>query len=105
MNEHIGHEYLVGQFRMLSFVPRIVVIAEIEPGPGVEPARLHATDIIRWETFTEIVALVGAHPEFVSSRSESDPDGVPDSPRVNFLRGTVGIEFENAGAICFGRII
>src|SRR5256714_10613113 len=90
---------------MLAFVPRVLVIADVEPGPAVESARLHAAYVIRYQIFAELVPLVRAHPKLVRSRTNLNPDRVPNSPRKNILLRAVRIELENARPIRFGRVI
>src|SRR5437868_3087392 len=90
---------------MLVFMPRVLVIADVKPGPAIESASLHAAYVIRHQIFAEFVALVCAHPELVRSRTKHDAHRVPDSPRENILPGPVRIELENAGAIRFGRVV
>src|SRR4051812_44478942 len=83
LHENVGDEDFAGEFRMFSFVPRVLVIPKIEPRPAIESAALHATDVIRHEVLAELVPLVRAHPKLVRARAELDPDGVPDSPCEN----------------------
>src|SRR5438067_3170945 len=90
---------------MLVFVPRVLVIPEVEPRPAVKPAALDAADVIRHEVFAQLVPLIRAHPKVVGPRPELDADRVPDSPGENILAGAVGIELEDAGAIGFGGVV
>src|SRR5438270_3815115 len=90
---------------MLAFVPRVLVIADVKPRPAIESAGLHTAYVIRHQIFAEFVALVRAHPELIRSRTKHDANRVPDSPRENILAGPVRIEFENAGAIRFSRVV
>src|SRR5439155_26618118 len=90
---------------MFSFVARIRVIAEVKPRPAIKPAGAHTADVIRRQIFTDLVPLVIAHPEPVAVWAKGDPDGVANSPCVNFSIGTIGVEIENTRAFGLGRII
>src|SRR5712671_8082838 len=88
---------------MFALVPRIWMIAEIEPRPAIEPARLHPADVVRHEVFAQIISFVGAHPKLIRAGAERDSDGVADSPRKNAPPIAVRIELEDARAIGFSR--
>src|ERR1043166_1828885 len=103
LHEDVGHNNLAGQLRMLPVVPRVLVVAEIEPWPAVESARLHAANVVRHQILAQPVPLVRAHPKLARARAEGDPEGVTDSPGENVAPGAVRIELEDAGAIRFRR--
>src|ERR1044071_3572045 len=90
---------------MLPFVSWVLVISDIEPGPAVESATLHAADVIGNQIVAQLVALVRAHPKLVRPRTKLDPDRIPDSPGKNVLTGPVRIELENARAIGLGSVV
>src|SRR5881396_2891692 len=98
LHEHIGHDDLVGKLRMFPFVAWIGMVADVKPGPAIKAAGVHTANIIRRQIITELVSLVCAHPELVTSRTKCDPDGVSNSPCINFLPAAIGIEFENTSA-------
>src|ERR1041385_5823137 len=90
---------------MFPFVPRVLMIANIEPGPAIKTAACDMADVIRHQIVAELVALIRAHPKLVRSGTKLDPDCIPDSPGENILAGPVRIEFKNSSAIRFGRVI
>src|SRR5438477_2911035 len=90
---------------MFSFVPRIRVVTEVKPWPAVKPTWAHTADIIRRQIFADFIPFVCAHPELVTAGPERDPDGIANSPRVNFSIRSVGVELENPGAISLRSIV
>ena len=70
------------------------MIADVKPGPTVKAAWGNVADVIRREIVAKSVALICAHPKFVSPGSHLDSDGVADSPRLNFLARAIGIELK-----------
>src|SRR5439155_20041743 len=85
----------------LSLVVGIGVVSDVKPGPAIKTADAHAADVVWWQILADFVSLVCAHPELIAARSKCDPDGVPNSPRINFLVAGIGVELEDASAICF----
>src|SRR5947207_10516337 len=75
---------------MLSLVPRILVIPDVEPRPAVESAALDVADVIRHQIVAELIAFVRAHPKLVRSWTKLNPDCIPDSPgeNIKFRPGT-----------------
>ncbi len=105
MHEHVGHDHFISKLGVFSLVVRINMVADVKPGPAIKSARLYAADVIGRQVVAEFVPLVCAHPEFVAARTKRDPDSVSNSPSINFLSAAIGIEFEDARAICFRRIV
>src|SRR6266550_1798351 len=104
LHKHVWHDHFIGQLRMLSFVARIDVVAEIKPGPAIKPPGADTADVIRRQILSNLVSLVCAHPEFVAAWTKCDPDSVSDSPRINLLSASIRIEFENTRPIRFRGI-
>src|SRR5205085_10521917 len=90
---------------MLPPVFRIGMIADVEPGPAVEPAPLYAADIIRRQVITKLVTLVCAHPQFVRSGPKHDPYRISNSPCENLPISSVWVQFENARTILLARVV
>src|SRR6266513_1647377 len=90
---------------MLSLVPRILVIPDVEPRPAVESTALDVADVIRHQIIAELIAFVRAHPKLVRSWTKLDPDRIPDSPGKNVLAGPVRIELKDPRAIRFRRVV
>src|SRR5881392_2030943 len=90
---------------MLSFMVRIGMSADVKPGPSIKAAGAHTADIVRRQILPNLVPLVCAHPELIAAGPKCDPNGVANSPSIDFSVGAVGIEFEDASAICFRGVI
>src|SRR5438105_5477123 len=90
---------------MFAFVSRVDVVADVKPGPAIETVGADTTDVVGRQILAKFVPLVCAHPELVAGGPKCNSDGVSNSPRINFLPSSVGIEFEYARAICFGGVI
>src|SRR5438132_14154246 len=90
---------------MFALRPRIDVVADVKPGSSIDTAAADTTDVVRRYILTEFVPLVCAHPDLVAAGPKCNPDGVSNSPRINFLAAAVRIEFEYARAVRFGGAI
>src|SRR5437764_14723696 len=84
---------------MLPFHPRIGMSAHIEPGPAVKAPVLDMGDVIGNEIIAKPIALIGRTPEFAGCGIEGNADRIANAGSINAKPGTVGIEFENVGAI------
>ena len=54
LEEHIGNDDLLRQFRVLAFEARILMIAHVEPRPAIEAAFLHMGDVIGHQIVAEL---------------------------------------------------
>src|SRR5580704_11636771 len=62
LDQHVGNGDLVFQVRPLAGMTRILMRADIVPGPAVKRALAHAGDVIGRHVVAEAVALVGRAP-------------------------------------------
>src|SRR5882762_9630308 len=63
LEEDVRDDDLVLQFRMLAGVTRILMAADVVPGPAIKTILLDAGDVVGDEVVAEAVALVGGAPE------------------------------------------
>src|SRR5260370_38448840 len=90
---------------MLSLWQGLSMIAYIKPRPTIKPARLYTADVIGRQIVSELIALICAHPKLIRAWAKRDPDGVANSPGINFLIGAVRVELKNACAVRFAGIV
>ena len=63
LDQHIGHSDMAGETRPLSLQPRVLMIADIVPGPAVECALPHRGRIVRRQVVAQSIALVHHAPQ------------------------------------------
>ena len=87
LQEHVGDDHLVLQLGVLSLVPRVLVRAEVVPGPAVEAALLDARDVVGHEVVAQPVALVHRGPELAGLGCVARPTGLrmPEAKTRSFL--------------------
>ena len=85
MHEHIGHERFRRQLEMLAAMPRVLMIANVKPGPAIEAAWLDMTNVIRNEVLAEFVPFIGTHPKLARAWAKCDANGVANSPGKDLL--------------------
>src|SRR5258706_6421288 len=73
---------------MLALVPRVLMPAEIPPGPAVEPAFQHVRDVIGHEVVAQRVALIYRTPQLAGLRTHCN-----SAPSIT---NAVGIYAQNA---------
>ena len=101
LHEHVGDDHFIGKLGVFSLVAWIDMVANVKPGPAIKAAQAHTADVIGRQIVPDFVPLVRAHPELIAARPKCDPDGVSNSPCINFLPAAIGIELEDTGAISF----
>ena len=79
LQEHVGDDRLLLQLGALALVARVLVRAEVVPGPAVETALLDMRDVVGHEVVAQGVALVHRRPELAGLRMGGQPDGVADA--------------------------
>src|ERR1700722_410950 len=85
---------------MLAFVPWILMRAHVPPGPAVEAAFLHVSDVVGHEVVAECIALIYGAPEFAGLRIYANTSaGVADSVGIDFQFAMVRIAGQNVGAV------
>jgi hypothetical protein len=105
LKEDIGNDDVGAQLGMLAIVARVVVGADIKPGPAVKAALPDVSDEIGGKIVAEPVALVNRGPKRAGGRIDSDADGVAEAPGKNAQAGAVRIEFEDVGAVVFAGVV
>src|SRR5260221_12997104 len=102
LEENVGNDGFVFQFRMLAVVARILMGPDGPPGPTVEPAFLNVSDVVGDEIVAQTVALVDGAPEFTSFGADGQAAaGITDSVSINAHIGAIGVELQNIGAVFF----
>src|ERR1700733_563076 len=101
LDEDVGNGDLVLQVRPLAFVPRVLVGADIVPGPAVERAFAYAGDVVGRRVVADAVALVGRAPQRAAAGRNRHADAVTDAVGIDALVLAVGIERQNVGALGF----
>ena len=99
LQQHVGHDDLVLEVGPRALVARILVRADVIPGPAVETALAHPGDVIGRQVVAETVALVGRAPQIAGGRVHGDADAVADAGREHLLVFSLRIEHEDAGAV------
>src|SRR5687768_12851998 len=77
---------------------RVLLWAEVIPGPAIKSALLDARHVIGDKVIAELVALIYARPEGAGRGLNGEPHGVADARGIELLVLSVGRERENAGA-------
>src|SRR6202030_3059919 len=88
-----------GEIGPLALVPRILVIADIDPRPAIEPAIAHARDEIGRQIVTEPVALIRRTPEVAGLRLDGEADAIAQPRGEDSQIASIGVQGENVGAI------
>src|SRR5579859_4266295 len=66
LEENVGDDCLVFQFRMLAVVPRILMAADVPPGPAIEASFLDMSNVIGDEIVAQAVASPVVIPRKIS---------------------------------------
>ena len=82
----------------LVLVARVLMIAEIVPGPAIERALRDRRRIVGRQVVAESVALVDGAPERAGSGLDRKARTIANAGRVDALMSAVGIESEHVGA-------
>ena len=99
LDQHVGNGDLVGQVGTLIPEARILVGADIVPGPAVEGAGPHPGDIVRRNVVAQQVAFVDGAPDVPGLRMNGQADTVADAGGVDLLVVAQGIERQHVGAV------
>ena len=92
-----GTMHLVLELGMLALVPRVLVGAEVVPGPAIEAPFLDMGDVVGDQVVAQAVALVDRGPELAGLRMDRQADGVADARGVDPLVRAVGVERQDVG--------
>ena len=101
LDENVGRRDAFREIRPLVLVARVLVVAEIVPGPAIEGALRDVRRVVGRQIVAESVALVDGAPERASSRLDRKARAIANAGRVDALMSAVGIEGEHVGAALF----
>ena len=105
LDEHVGHDHLVLQLGVLALVPRVLVGADVIPGPAVEAAFLDVGDVVGHQVVAQPVALVDRGPELAGLGMDRQADGVADARGEDPLVLAVGVEGQDVGTPLFALVV
>ena len=98
LNEHVGRRDAPREIRPLVLVARVLMIAEIVPGPAIEGALRHTRRVVGRQIVAQPVALVDGAPERARCGLNRKARTIANAGRVDALVLAVGIEGEHVGA-------
>ena len=101
LDQHVGHDDLVGKIGPLVFVVRILMGADVIPGPAVEAAFRDMGRKFRRQIVAQNVALVDDAPQRRGFRLDRHAGAIAQPSREDAPVAAVGIEGEHVGAIFF----
>src|SRR6267378_8046333 len=90
---------------MLAGEPRILVWPRVIPGPAVEAAFLDVGDVVMNQIVAQRITLVYCGPELPGLGMHRDARSIANTGCINSLARSIGIEFEDIGAICFRFVV
>src|SRR5438105_4669593 len=90
---------------MLAPVPRVLVRADVVPGPAIEATLLNVGDVIRREIVTDCITLVNRSPQFPGLRVYGDADRIADAPGIDAQSRSVGVRLQDVGPVVLDRIV
>src|SRR5271166_5354155 len=105
LNENVGNNHLVLEFRVFSLVPGVLIRPKVVPWPAVETAFLDVGDIVGHEIVTQPVALVSRSPELPGPGMNRQAHGIANARGEGPLVLAVRVEGENHSAALFGMDI
>src|SRR6185437_4084114 len=79
LDQHVGNNDFIFQFGMLAFVTRILMSANVIPGPAIEASVLDVSDVIRRQIVADLIPLVYRAPELSRFRIDRLPHAVANS--------------------------
>src|SRR3979490_2960348 len=80
---------------MLPLMARVLVWAQVKPGPTIKAALLDARDVVGNEIVTQPIALVYRSPEFTRLRMYGDAHRIANAGRIEAEAGAVRVVFQN----------
>ena len=79
LDQHVGNGDLALEVGACARVPRVLIVADVEPGPAVERALPHPRDVVRHQIVAEAVALVGRAIEIAGRGMNGEADAIADA--------------------------
>ena len=95
LKQHVRHLNFIFQLGVLAQVTRVLVAADVVPGPAIKAALLDVRDVIGRKVVAKLVTLVDGRPELARLRVYRDSHRVADAPRVHAQAGAVGIRLKD----------
>src|ERR1700733_2561830 len=86
---------------MLAGVPRVLMGADVPPGPAVKAAFTHRGDVVGYQVVTQAVALIDGAPQLPVVGVDGQTRGVADAGSVDPPVRSVRIKGEDVGAKLF----
>ena len=105
LEQDIGHDHLVLEFRVLPLLPRVLVSPQVEPGPAVEAPFFDVRDVVGDEVVAQAVALVDRGPQDPRPGLDRQADRVPDAGGVKLLVLPVGVEDQDVRPPLLGIVV
>ena len=99
LDQHVGHGDVAGQIGPLALQPRILVIADIVPGPAVECALPHRRRIVRRQVVAQAVALVHHAPQVACRGCDRLGCAVAQAGGEDPPVAAIGIERQHVGTL------
>src|SRR5260221_8254851 len=102
LEENVGNDGFIFQFRMLAVVARILMGADVPPRPAIKAAFLNVGDVVGDEIVAQSIALVDGAPEFAGFGMDGQAAaGIADSVGIDAHIGAIGVELQNISAVFF----
>src|SRR5580704_17145705 len=96
LQQYVWNNNLISQLWMLALMARILMAADVPPGPAIEAAYLHVGDVVGHEVVSQAVALIDRAPQLTGLGIERQPAScIADPIRVHAHLCTIGVEFQN----------
>src|SRR4029077_4616357 len=105
LHEDVGHDHLVLQLGMLALVARILVAADVIPGPGVEASILDVRDVLGRKIVANVVAFVDGTPGLARFGIDGNSYAIANAGGEDAASGAIRIELQHIGAFEFRGII
>src|SRR5690242_4155739 len=99
LDEHVRDRDLVLEVGPLAAAARILVGADVVPGPAIERALANAGDVVGRHVIAEAVALVGRAPQVAAPWRDRHANAVADAGRKDVAVLALRVEGEHRGAV------
>src|SRR5207248_8735420 len=105
LHQDVGNDDLVLQLRVLSFMTRVLMAADVIPGPAVEASILDVRDVLRRKIVADVVTFVDGTPRLARFGIDGNSDAIANAGGEDAASRAIGIELENVGAFGLRGII
>src|SRR5216684_2938752 len=84
LQQHIGNNDLLFQLRMFTLMARILVTADVPPGPAIKSASFDMGDVVGRKIVSQAVTFVDRAPQLTRLRIDRQPTSrIADPIRVD----------------------